>query len=160
MSVYKYLIKKSKEYKDMEIFTKLGIDSTLFIQIAIFLVVYSIMHFLVFKPLFELYKHRETLVLGNQEDKEQKLAEIKKIKDEYESKLRKLHGQIQGIFIEVKSEATEDCSEKLLEAKRQVKNTITETRKQRQLEQQDTKEKLEKGIPQLASMAIDKILNR
>ena len=144
----------------MEIFTKLGIDSTLFIQMAIFLVVYLIMHFLVFKPLFELYKHRETLVLGNQEDKEQKLAEIKKIKDEYESKLRKLHSQIQGIFTEVKSEATEDCSEKLLEAKRQVKNTITETRKQRQLEQQDTKEKLEKGIPQLASMAIDKILNR
>ena len=160
MGVYKYLIKKSKEYKDMEIFTKLGIDSTLFIQMAIFLVVYLIMRILVFKPLFELYKHRETLVLGNQEDKEQKLAEIKKIKDEYESKLRKLHAQIQGIFTEVKSEATEDCSEKLLEAKRQVKDTITETRKQRQLEQQDTKEKLEKGIPQLASMAIDKILDR
>ena len=144
----------------MEIFTKLGIDSTLFIQIAIFLVVYLILYFLVFKPLFELHKYREALVLGNQEDKEQKLSEIKKLKDEYESQLRKVHGQIQGIFTEIKSEASKECDEKLLKARRQVKDTIAKTRKQRHLEQQSVKEKLEKDIPQLANMAINKILDR
>ena len=144
----------------MEIFTKLGIDSTLFIQIAIFLVVYLVMYFLVLRPLFELYKHREALVLGNQEDKEQKLTEIQKLKDEYESKLRKVHGQIQNIFSKIKGEAAKECEEKLLEAKRKVKDSIDEARRQRQLEQQNVKEKLEKGIPQLAGMAIHKILDR
>ena len=144
----------------MEIFTKLGIDSTLFIQMGIFLVVYLILHFLVFKPLFEVHKHREALVLGNQEDKEQKLAEIKKIKDEYESQLRKLHAQIHDIFTKIKGEAAKECDEKSLETRKQVKDTIIETRKQRQLEQQNVKEKLKKGIPQLANMAINKILDR
>ena len=144
----------------MEVFTKLGIDSTLFIQIALFLIVYLILYFLVFKPLFELYKHRDALVLGNQEDKEQKLTEIKKLKDEYESKLRKVHAQIQDIFTKVKSEAVKECDDKLLEVRKQAKDTITETRKQRQLEKQKAEENLEKDIPQLASMAINKILDR
>ena len=144
----------------MEIFTKLGIDATLFIQIAIFLVVYLVMYFLVFKPLFELHKHREALVLGNQEDKEQKLGEIKTLKDEYESKLRKVHGQIQDIFTKIKGEAAKECENKLLEAREQAKDLIAKTRKQRQLEKQNVKEELEEGIPQLASMAIGKILDR
>ena len=143
----------------MEIFTNLGIDFTLFIQMALFLIVYLIVYPLVLKPLFEVYKQREALTLGDQEDKEKKLADIEILKNNYESKLRKLHLHIQDIFTKVKSETVKQCDQKILDAKQDVINMVDQTRQKIKSEQKSANQQLEKEIPQLARIAVGKILS-
>ena len=144
----------------MEIFTKLGIDFTLFIQMALFLIVYAILYPLILKPLFNAYKQREELVLGDPEDKAKKLAEIEKLKNKYESKLRTLHLRIQDIFTKVKGETTKQCDQKIFNAKRDATNMTDQTRQKIALEQRSANQQLEKEIPQLTRIAVDKILGK
>ncbi len=144
----------------MEIFTKLGIDHTLFLQMAIFLALYVILHPLLFKPLFDAYRQREHLTLGDEEDKAQKLATIAKLKNDYETKLRNLHTQIHDIFTKIKSETSQEYHRKILNAQKEAQRTIDQTRKRKNQEQIIAQKELEKHTPELVEMATNKILGR
>lgn len=144
----------------MDIFVKLGIDFTLFVQMALFLLAYAILYPLIFKPLFKAYKQRESLTLGNVDDKQQKLKLIEDLKNDYESKLKKLHMQIQGLFVDAKKEADDQALQKIQEAKKQADNLIAETRQKRALEHQAVKEQIQQKMPQLLEIAVKQILGK
>ena len=144
----------------MEIFEKLGIDATLFIQMGLFLIVYAILHFFVFAPLFQAHKQREDLTLSDEEGKQDKLKMIEKLKNDYEGRLHRLHHQIQNIFSKIKDETNGEVAEKIAKARENAKDMIAVTRKQRAIEKIKIQKQMEEQIPALLNQAMQKILGK
>lgn len=106
----------------MEILTALGVDSTIGYQFAIFVVVYSCLYFLVFKPYFKAFEERKNRTVGNQEIAEKYLVEATELQSHYETEARALNAEIKSIFDKRRTEAL-----------REYENLVGESRNKAQI---------------------------
>lgn len=101
----------------MEIFSALGVDSTIAYQFALFVVLYMVMYWLVFKPYFWAFEERQKLTLGNKGLAEQYLSDGEKLQTEYEIRARDLNSQFKVIFDKARSEATQEQDRLMADAR-------------------------------------------
>ena len=74
----------------LSIIHSLGINDTLFIQMAIFIFVYLILQSLVFKPYHRAHQKRKTATVGNNEVANQFVEKAKTIENAYQIKAREI----------------------------------------------------------------------
>jgi F0F1-type ATP synthase membrane subunit b/b' len=82
----------------MDILTKLGIDYTLFYQLAIFIVAYFALSRLLFKPYLKAYHKRLEATFGGQEAAEKINQEAQELHVKYEAKAREVNSKVQSYF--------------------------------------------------------------
>jgi F0F1-type ATP synthase membrane subunit b/b' len=67
------------------IITALGIDSTLWMQLGIFLITYVLLRVIAFNPYFKAFEGRQGLTEGNQVKAEQIFAQTRELEALYEN---------------------------------------------------------------------------
>ncbi|MEK7354988.1 MAG: hypothetical protein AAB250_00965, partial [Bdellovibrionota bacterium] len=75
----------------MEILRSLGVDGTLWIHMACFLVSYVALTQLILKPYMAALRERETRTVGNEEHAVRLVEEANQLNSEYEQKARAIN---------------------------------------------------------------------
>lgn len=146
--------------KKMEILTKLGIDSTLYIQMLVFLVTYMALSRLLFKPYLKAYHKRIEVTFGNQEQAEKLNEAVKDLHIQYEAKAREVNMKAQSYFEDAHKEGQLIQAQALERARKEADLLVESNRKQIQTEVEKTKVELQKHVQELSSEISKKILGK
>lgn len=120
----------------------LGINSTLFVQLGLFLVVLLFLWGVVFNPYFAAFNERQSQTLGNQDEAESLAAKTRELEAIYQRKARGANMDIKSIFDKQRLSAQEEHERILLEAKDRSRNLIDSAKTQVQEEYNRAREEL------------------
>ena len=144
----------------MEILRSLGVDSTLFIQLACFLVSYLAISQLVLKPYMRALHERENRTVGSEESSVRLIEEANELHAAYEKKARSIHTEIKAYYDQSRTAAMKE-SEQVISASREL--AATELEKARALiaaEIQRARQTLSSEIPSVSAAIASKFAGK
>ncbi len=142
----------------LSIIHSLGINDTLFIQMAIFIFVYLILQSLVFKPYHRAHQKRKTATVGNNEVANQFVEKAKTIENAYQIKAREISSKIAGIYEKARLEATVEQDKIYVESREQIQRILEKARLHVQEEATLAREQLARETPQIGAAIADRLL--
>jgi F-type H+-transporting ATPase subunit b len=142
----------------MEIFTKLGLNETLFLQMAVFLVVYVVLNRVLFKPYFAAYTERRMRTVGQSEAAERYVNEARELQTQYSAKAKQINEQFKAIYDKTRNEANKEYDRLIQEARAGAKEIVDQARIKTQVGVQHAKEQIKSEIPIVSEMITAKLL--
>ncbi len=104
---------------------QLGVNSTVFFQFIIYILVFPLLHILVFKPFAKAQEQRQNRTKGSEQlsyEFQQKTAELQA---EYQRRAREVNGTIHEIFTDAKTAGAAE-QEKIISSARQEAQKMTD----------------------------------
>ncbi|HVK60824.1 MAG TPA: ATP synthase F0 subunit B, partial [Bdellovibrionales bacterium] len=101
----------------MEILKSLGVDGTIWIHLACFLVSYIALTQLILKPYQKALEEREKRTVGNEEAAVQIIEEANELHSRYEQKAREVNAKIKSFYDQSRTAATKEY-DRVIEAAR------------------------------------------
>jgi len=114
----------------MEILTALGINSTIWMQLLCFMVAYTAVSQLAFKPYMAAYKERLRRTSGQEHTAEQMLSQVQTLRSEYEHKARDVNAQYKAIYDRSRTEALREYDRIVQSARDLAAQFINQNRQQ------------------------------
>jgi F-type H+-transporting ATPase subunit b len=140
------------------IITALGIDSTLWMQLGIFVVTYILLRLLVFNPYFKAFEGRQGMTEGNQVKAEQIFAQTRELEALYQRKLRGLNADIKAIYDKARAAASKDQEKIQAEARESARATVDKARARIEEQLNQAREDLMKETPQISRAISERLL--
>ena len=144
----------------MELLRGLGLDSSVGIQLVLFLVTYLILHFVLFKPYFAAYNERISRTMGRAELAEKYLAESQALQGEYENKARQLSAQYKAIFDESRLKAQKESDQTVSQARQAAKSQLESMKQKIRGELENARKDAQKEIPTVTSAITSRLLGK
>ncbi len=137
---------------------QLGIDNTLFVELALFAGLYVVLKFLYFDPFLKLIDLRHKKTIEDGEQAARLMADAQKKLDEYTEVLTReklaARKDFDAIIQETKKEEAKILGEARNEAKKITQEALEELQKQRE----QIREKLKGDAEQLSKLVVEKVL--
>ncbi len=144
----------------MELLNALGVNSTVFVQFAVFLVTYVIVSKILFWPYFRAFEMRTQLTVGRSAEAEKIQAETANLQTEYETVAKDLSSKIRTVY-EAKRKAAQRDSDALIQTARQEsKATLDSFRAQLKAQDLELRAQLDKQVQGVAATISSKLLGR
>ena len=89
------------------VLTALGINNTLFIHFAIFMIAYLALSQLIFRPYLRALEERERRTVGSADLTAKIVEETESLRAEYQAKARQINSEIKAVMDAAKKEALE-----------------------------------------------------
>ena len=112
----------------MELLQSLGVNHTVFYQLAIFLVVFFSVREIAFKPYAEAYDKRESSTVGSIDGVGTINKNIEELRHAYETEARELHEQISTIFDMCRGEAQKEAEKIVTLARHESTHLVKATK--------------------------------
>lgn len=141
----------------VNIINALGINSTLWVQLGVFVFSYLVLSRLVFSPYYRAFHERQSRTVGDQYEAEKISKQALALEEQYKNKIRDLNNEVKSIYDAAKLQAAREQDQIQNEAKEKAKATIDRAREKIQGEVNKAREDLIKQTPQL-SQAITSVL--
>jgi F0F1-type ATP synthase membrane subunit b/b' len=142
------------------IITALGIDSTLFVQLGVFALVFLVLKYVAFDAYFAAFTERQKRTEGNQIHADKLLAQTRELETLYQRKARELNADVKAIFDRARLEATLEQEKIFSEAREKSKATVDRAREHIQGEINRAREDLLKEAPVLARSIAERLMNQ
>lgn len=110
----------------MELLKALGVDSTLWVHLACFIVSYLALTNLILKPYGKALRERESRTVGSEETAVKLVGEANELQSEYEKKARAINVEIKSFYDQSRTTASKDY-ERLVEVARGEAAKVLET---------------------------------
>lgn len=139
---------------------QLGVNNTVFFQFVIYILVFPLLHILVFKPFAKAQEERQNRTKGSEQlsyEFHQKTAELQ---SEYQRRAREVNGLIHEIFVEAKTQASTEQEKILQAAKQDAQNTIDQNNKKISTLIAEASKDLSGQASQLALTVTQKLLGK
>ena len=140
------------------ILSMLGVNQTVYYQLAIFIVGYSCLYFIVFKPYFRMFEERERSTVGNQDLASQIIKEAQELEAEYQVKARQVNEQYKKVYDKYRSEAMREYDEVVSQARSQARNSVETNKKEIQENVFVARKQLLEERPQVSNAIVHQIL--
>lgn len=140
------------------IFTSLGVNSTIWIQLVIFVFAYAVILNLVVKPYYNAYLERQKRTQGNQNLAETLTTQARDLEAAYQAKARELNLQIKDIYDRARSEASKEQDKINTEAREKAKAYLDSARAELKDESNRAREALIKEAPLVGQAITDRLL--
>ena len=144
----------------LSIIIGLGVNETVYYQLAIFLVGYLFLYFLVFKPYFRALQEREKRTLGTQDLAGKIIEETQKLESEYQVKARELNAKYKSIYDQCRTEAMGEHDEIVNQARHQAKDRVEKVRKEIQQNVSVAREELLGEKKHVATAIVTQVLGK
>lgn len=112
----------------MELLKSLGVNSTLWIQLACFIVSYLAFTTLVLKPYMAALREREKRTVGNEETAVRLIEQTNSLHAEYEKKAKAINSEIKGVYDKTRSEAMKDYDQLVSKAREEATGLLEQSR--------------------------------
>lgn len=144
----------------MEIFTSLGLDETLFVQMGVFLVVFVVLKKLLFEPYFAAYRERKERTVGQTEAAERYVNEARELEQQYSSKAQQINQQFKSIYDQSRVEAMKEYDQVIQVARNNSKQWTEQARSKIQKEVREAREKMSPDIPAISQLITAKLMGK
>lgn len=144
----------------LNILASLGVNSTIWIQLAIFVVTFIVLKEVVFKPYFAKFEIRQERTKGGIEKSAELIEQTKELETKYQSTMRLLNTEIKEIFDTSRAEANKEQEKIIIEARAASKITQDNFRIKLQNEVNKAREELIKQTPTIGQSISDSLLPR
>lgn len=144
----------------MKILEDLGINSTLFVQLILFLVAFFALSKLLFRPYLLVFHEREKKTVGDENQALRLIQDTDKIKEEYEQKARSLNLEFKTIFDQKRNDALKEHDEIVNQSRKEASQKILETQSLINEQIDVAKNKLEAEVPLISDAIIDKLIDK
>ncbi len=144
----------------MEIFRSLGVDSTLWLHLACFLVSYVALTQLILKPYMTALNEREKRTVGNEEQAVRLVEEANQLHSEYEQKARAINSQIKGSYDESRTAATREYDRLVQAAREESQKHLEGARVEIGREVQTARKTLSNEVPAVAAAMASKLAGK
>ncbi len=138
----------------------LGVNETLYHQLAIFLVGYGFLYLLVFKPYFHMLKERENRTVGNEDLAGQILKKTKGLETEYQLKARQLNARYKEIYDQCRTEAMVEYEKIVNEAKHSAQDKVKKIRESMATNVSMAKDQMTGEKNQIAQVIASQVLGK
>lgn len=138
----------------------LGINPTLWTQLAIFLVTFAILNWIVFKPYYKAYEEREKRTVGSKEGTDKIMIETNRLQSQYETEARKVNDQIKQAFDLARQNALTEQNKILAEARDQAAATLKSARQSLEKEIQSARQTLKSEVTEIGAAITDKLIGK
>lgn len=140
------------------IFQSLGVDSTLWIQLIIFLVFYVVFTQLVVKPYFHAFQEREKRTVGSEDLAGRLVDQTREMEAVFQKKARELNLEVKEIYDQAKAEAAREQIKIQNDSREKSRVQIEAARAQLKDEYMRAREELIKEAPVVAQLIKDRLL--
>ncbi len=144
----------------MHLLIQLGVNETLAIQFATFLVVFLVLKTLLFGPYFAAYVERKERTLGKTELAERYIAEAQVLEDKYNKEARDANDRYRDVYDKSRSEALKEYDQEVNNARNKSKDLIEQSRVKIAAELQKARTQLEAELPAVAQLINQKLIGK
>ncbi|MGE3973102.1 MAG: ATP synthase F0 subunit B [Bdellovibrionales bacterium] len=138
----------------------LGINPTLWTQLAIFLFTFAILNWIVFKPYYNAYEEREKRTVGSKGETDQLVADTAQLQGQYEIEARKVNDQIKLVFDQARQTAQAQQNQILSQAREQSADTLKSARQSLEKEISTAKQMLKSEVTEIGSAITEKLIGK
>lgn len=114
----------------MEILYKLGVNSTIWIHLGIFILTFMATTFLLFRPYMGALKQREERTIGNEAAAVRIIQETEHLHSKYEEKAKLINSKIQSLFAGSRADGLKAAEEMLLTARHKADDIVSRGREE------------------------------
>jgi|GEM_PF-1399138 len=140
------------------ILTSLGVNSTFFIQLAIFCFTYIAMYFIAIKPYMAAIKERKRRTEGSSDKAKDLTSEAETIRETFAREAKEHNSNVQAIYSKSNSEALDAKAKIIEEAKVKVERQTSQQAKDLEDAIAQSRKQLESEIPNISKSIEDKFL--
>lgn len=144
----------------MELLDKFGLNSTLFLQLAVFLVTYFFLKTFLFQPYLKAFVRRSEMTDMTQTTASNVVTENRELSVQFEQKARSLNDRISRIFDGARQEGQKQFDQTIQTARTNAETNLSKSRTDLQSQIQGVKASLLKEVPAMTGMIVDKLLGR
>ena len=134
----------------MDLLTNLGVNSTFWAQLGIFLFTYFIVTELLFKPYLKSYLRRLELTEGNEEQAEKLNTQVSDLTVKFENISKDINTKIKHFYDLANNEAREHQAKTLEVAMMEAETTIQKNRQVIATEMEQARKELKQAIPEIS----------
>jgi F-type H+-transporting ATPase subunit b len=142
------------------ILEQLEINSTFFIQLAIFAVLYFILRAVYFRPFMALFEHRHQRTVADREAAEKLMAQANSKFDEYRDRLSQERQAARKDYELVLEKAKKEEASILAQAREEAKKITQEAAESISNQREKLKAELQVDVESMAKMISEKLLSR
>ena len=143
-----------------EVLEQLGLNSTFFIEFAIFFVLFLILSNVYFKPFLKLFQARHKKTVEDRETAEKLLRQAEAKMDEYKRILQEERVNARADYERALSEVKKQESEQLAKARDEARRITQETVETIELQRQQLKKQLSADVESIAQSISERLLSR
>ena len=144
----------------LSLLNALGVNQTIWIQLACFLVSYIALTQLIFKPYMKAYHERENRTVGSEESAIRIIEEAQTLTGSYEKKARELNSEMKQLYDLKRSEAMKDYEALIRLARENSSLAIESARAKIKTEVDLARKKLATEIPAVSSAIASRLVGK
>jgi F-type H+-transporting ATPase subunit b len=144
----------------MGLFTSLGLDATMFIQMGVFLVVFVVLKKVLFEAYFAAAHEREERTVGQAEAAERYINEAQELEEKFSSKAQEINDQFKTIYDRSREEATKEYDRLIQDARTKAKDWIENARGKVDKEIKAAHSQMTPDVPLVSQMITAKLLGK
>jgi len=144
----------------VEILRQLGVDSTLWVHLACFLVSYFALYFLILKPYLAAFIEREKRTVGSEEAAVRLVEEANDLQTQLALKSRELNAQMKAFYDEARATAQKQSDEIVGRARTQAAALLQQNRDQISSEVAKAQKTLQAEIPSVGAAIASKLAGK
>jgi F-type H+-transporting ATPase subunit b len=144
----------------MEIFRQLGVNETLWVHLACFLVSYFALYFLILKPYMAAFIEREKRTVGSEEAAVRLVEEANDLQTQYALKSRELNSQMKAFYDEARTSAQKQSEKIVGDARTQAAALLQRSREQIAGEVAKAQQTLQSEIPAVGAAIASKLAGK
>lgn len=144
----------------MELFTALGINSTLFMQIGVFLVTFIFLKYVLFDPYFAAFMERDRKTVGQVGEAEKYILETKALEERYVVEARKINEEYKAVYDKTRAEALKLYEEKVHAARERAKTDVESARAEISKHAEAARKEIQNELPQISELISSRLLGK
>ena len=141
----------------LKIFSRIGVDETMFVQLAVFCLLYFLLREILFKKLLWVLEYREEKTKKLEKLADDKMLKVKKMKEEYEQSVEKVYAEAEVELKKRELKSIEKEKKILEDEEKSLSKKLDDWQQKMSLEKEEARKILKKDIAPLANMLLHKI---
>lgn len=142
----------------MAVLQQLGLNSSVIIQFAIFVLTLFVLSQVAFGPYLKAQQERELRTKGGEDLASELLKKSDELKATYENKARQVNGEIKTIFDEYRDQANKESGDLVAKARIESQKLVEEARRQVALEISEATAKLKNEVSSVSNAITKKLV--
>ncbi len=139
---------------------QLGVNWTFFIQFGLFVFAITFLSLYVFGPFAKAVEERENQTKGSQDIALETDKKTLELHTEYEVKAREVHGKIQDVYKQMRTEASQEQEKHVQSARKESEVYVEQARSKVRESISAARETLKKETPQIVMALTQKLLGK
>ncbi|MCB9072666.1 MAG: ATP synthase F0 subunit B [Bdellovibrionaceae bacterium] len=144
----------------INILVSLGVNKTVFYQLAIFLVAFLYLKHFVFGPYLAAYIERRKKTVGHNEVAKEMSAELEKLEADYSAEAKALNDKMRVVFAEKRAEGAKEATRIIESGFVEAQKALVEGKKEIDAEYGKAREEMKSYVPSLGDAMVERLVQQ